>query len=163
MRPHFGQCFGVASLLIAACITVFAQSGPAAATGTRAFTDDFGITPDVFTTPASPSIPVGGAVPVNLVIIDNDPSCVGPSFSSCLEPTGSVSITAEDAAHNVVTLGTQTLTSVASQPGRAAQAVFSFPATLVPGTYIVEGSYTGVDSAVVEFEVAVPRLSPAVR
>jgi hypothetical protein len=143
MRPHFGRCFGLASLLIAACITVFVQSGPAAATGTRAFTQDFGITPNVFTTPATGPIPVGGAVPANLVIIDNDPSCVGPSFSSCLEPTGTVSITAEDSAHNVVTLGTQTLSSVPSQPGRAGQAVFSFPATLVPGDYLIEASYSG--------------------
>lgn len=131
------------SLLIVTGIAALVWSGPAAATGSRVWTADFGITPDVFSTPASTSLPVGASVPVNLVIIDNDSGCVSPTFASCHQPTGTVAITAEDASHHVVTLGTQSLTSVPQQPGRAGEAVFHFPATLAPGSYVVEASYSG--------------------
>jgi hypothetical protein len=133
-------CLTVSWLALAGVFLVVAQS--AHAVGARAFTYDFGITDNVFADPSGP-VTVGHPIPVNVVIIDNDPSCVGPAYASCVEPTGTVTIFAKDAASNVTTLGSSSLTSVASQPGRAAQAVFSFPETLPAGDYIVYGSYSG--------------------
>jgi Bacterial Ig-like domain (group 3) len=130
----------VLGLVIAGAFVVTAPSAGAA--GTRAFTADFGITDNVFADPSGP-ITVGQAIPVNIVIIDNDPSCVFPTFTSCITPTGTVTIFARDAASTVTTLGSATLSPTPAQLGRSGQAVFAFPETLPAGDYTVYGTYSG--------------------
>jgi hypothetical protein len=143
MTRRLSGVLAVTALFLTAATLALLPAGPADATGSRAWSQDFGITPDVFTTPASPSLPVGAAVPVDLVVFDNDPSCTPPSYASCVQPTGTVTISAENTAHTATALGTKPLSSVPSQPGRSGQATFSLPATLAPGSYVILASYSG--------------------
>jgi Bacterial Ig-like domain (group 3) len=138
---RFARVVGGA-LVMGLAVAALIAAPSANAAGTRAFTADFGITDNVFADPAGP-VTVGQPIPVNIVIIDNDPSCVFPTFTSCDTPTGTVTIFARDAASTVTTLGSATLSPTPAQLGRSGQAVFAFPETLPAGDYTVYGTYSG--------------------